>query len=92
MSNKMLYVEMEVMIEYKNRPACFRIHQESEGIFTAYLLSYTGNGTNSPAAEITLVKGVRNWAGSVEDDQLLRELGGFIETHWLKYLSSSTFF
>ena len=75
---------MEAMFDYKNGSACFRIHRESEGIFTACLLSFTGETVASPPAEITMVRSVRNWTGSTRDETLLRELGAFIDSHWVQ--------
>jgi hypothetical protein len=75
-------MELEAAIEYKGGSACFRIHHEGKGIYTAYLLSYDGESARNTPEKITLVKGIRNWAGSVEDDVLLSELGGFIDKYW----------
>ena len=77
-----LQVELEVMVNYKGSDACFSIRPERNGIYTASLISFTGESNQSPPEKITLVKGVRNWAGSIEDDILLSELGKFIDTHW----------
>lgn len=74
---------MEARIAYKNGRACFTISRESEGLFTAHLVSFDGNGTPPPPYEITLLKGIRNWTGSVEDDVLLDELGKFINSNWV---------
>jgi hypothetical protein len=81
---KMFQVELEAMIAYKNGRACFRIHQESEGIFTAYLITFLGENSESPPEEITMVRSIRNWIGSTEDEILLRELGAFIDNQWAK--------
>ncbi|HEU4903969.1 MAG TPA: hypothetical protein VFT06_14285 [Flavisolibacter sp.] len=70
------------MIEYKSGRACFRIRQESEGIFTAFLVSSDGEQGADLPKEITLVRSVRNWTGSVDDEILLRELGTFIDASW----------
>ena len=79
---KIYRVELEIMLRYRGGHVHYRLHEEAERIFTAYMVSFDGNSTNSPAEEITLVKGVRNWTGSVEDDLLLQELGKFIDTCW----------
>lgn len=70
------------MIEYKSGRACFRIRQEREGIFTASLVSVDGGHGPDLPKEITMVRSVRNWTGSVDDEILLRELGTFIDTFW----------
>ena len=71
---------MDVMIKYRGGRACFTIFQEGEGIYTASLLSYEGEEGNTPPEEITLIKGVRCWTGSIEDKTLLNELGEFIDS------------
>lgn len=71
---------MEVTVKHRGDHACFKILREGEGIYTASLLSYDGENTNTPPGEITLIKGVRCWTGSIEDKTLLSELGGFIDS------------
>ena len=73
------------MIKFNNSRACFSIHQESEGIFMATLVSFQGKDHNSPPKEIVMVKSVRSWAGSVEDEALLREIGEFIDQNWPQF-------
>lgn len=67
------------MISYRNRVACFKIQNESEGIS---LLNCKGEDNQAPPESITLVKGIRNWTGRIEDEVLLSELGKFIDAHW----------
>jgi len=81
-------VELEALIQYRSSTACFRIHTEGEGIYTAYLISFNGQESQLPPDEITLLKGVRNWTGSTEDDVLLDKLGEFINTHWMQHEDS----
>lgn len=79
--NQSFQAEMKVMIRYKSGKACFRIHEESAGIYTACLLFFNGINKEELPKEITLVKGIRNWTGSMEDDMLLSELGEFIDAN-----------
>ena len=75
-------VELETIIKYRSSAACYRIQNESEGIFSANLLYFDGDDNLAPPEGITLVKGIRNWTGSVEDETLLSELGKFIDANW----------
>ena len=75
-------VELETIINYRSCAACYRIQNESEGIFSAYLLYFDGDDSQAPPDGITLVKGIRNWTGSIEDEILLSELGKFIDANW----------
>ena len=73
-------MKLNAKIKYKSAHAHFRIHQESAGIYTAYLISFDGEDTQSLPKEITLLKGVRSWTGSIDDEVLLKQLGAFIDT------------
>lgn len=75
-------MELETIIRYRSFAACYKIQNEAEGIFTANLMYHDGDDGHAPPEGITLVKGVRNWTGSVEDENLLSELGKFIDANW----------
>jgi len=77
-------VELEAKIKYKTGNACFKIQKDTEGIYTASLLNYDGENALSPPEGIILVRGIRYWTGSVEDEILLTELGKLIDAHWLE--------
>ncbi len=68
---------MEVVIVYKGALAYYNIVREKDDVYTAYLKNY--NGFEQPHSTLTLVKSIRHWTGSVEDDELLFELGKAIE-------------
>lgn len=73
-------MKLETKIIYHSAYAYFRIHEERAGIYTAYLICFDGDDTHTPPEAITLLKGVRNWTGSVDDEVLLAQLGAFIDT------------
>ena len=75
-------MELEATIKYRSSNALFKIQKESEGIFTATLLRFNGGNTIAPPVRITLVRGIRNWTGSTDDEILLGELGKFIDNRW----------
>ncbi|HEV7329996.1 MAG TPA: hypothetical protein VGN63_03055 [Flavisolibacter sp.] len=75
-------MELETIIKFRSSAACYRIQNDSEGIFTANLIYFEGDDEQAPPAGITMVKGIRNWTGSVEDEILLSELGKFIDANW----------
>lgn len=70
---------MEVVIVYKGALAFYSIVREKDDVYSAYLKKYSG--PVQPPCTITLVKSIRHWTGSVEDDELLFELGKSIERH-----------
>lgn len=73
-------VELNAKIKYRSAHAYFRIHQESAGIYTAYLISFDGETIQTPPEKVTLLKGARNWTGSTDDEVLLAQLGKVIDT------------
>ena len=72
-------MESEVHFLYKGGMAYFRLSKEASGIYFAHLTNYDGATENSPPKEITIIKGIRCWKGSAEDEMLLNQLGSFIE-------------
>ena len=77
---------MEVVIVYKGALAYFTVVREKEDVYSAYLKRC--DGPDQPPATITLVKSIRHWTGSVENDELLFELGEAIE----RYQRNNTLF
>ncbi|MGZ8561410.1 MAG: hypothetical protein ACXWV3_07435 [Flavisolibacter sp.] len=71
--------EMEVVIVYKGALAYYNIVCEKDDVYSAYLKNC--DGFEKPQGTLTLVKSIRHWTGSVEDDELLFELGKAIERH-----------
>ena len=70
---------MEVVIVYKGALAFYNIIREKDDVYSAYLREY--NGIDQPPQVLTLVKSIRHWTGSIEDEELLFELGKAIERH-----------
>lgn len=75
-------MDVEAQINYKDSPVRFRIRQERKGIFTACLISPEDANNRDLPKEITMIRSIRNWTGSIDDEKLLRELGGCIDAHW----------
>ena len=65
---------------YEGGLAHYNIIQEKEGLYHAILVKYDGKPTNKPPSNIILVRGMRHWSGSVEDENLLNQLGTVIDT------------
>jgi hypothetical protein len=72
-------MELEVTVSYGDGKACFKIVKENPGVYHARLLYFEGSKKLSPPKEIVLIRGIRCWAGSFEDDDLLNKLGKPIE-------------
>ena len=70
---------MEIIVDYMSGKACFRIFREKPGIYSATLVYYEGERKLKIPTEITLVRGVRQWTASHDDEILISELGRRIE-------------
>jgi hypothetical protein len=64
---------------YKGGLAHYKIVRENVGIFNAYLERYDGKPENTPAQNIILVRGLRHWSGSINEQGLLDTLGEVID-------------
>ena len=72
-------MELEATVNYGDGKACFKIVKENPGVYHARLLYFEGSKKLSPPKEIVLIRGIRYWAGSYQDDDLLNKLGTLIE-------------
>ena len=70
---------MQAIVKYGNGYACFAISKEIAGVYVANLIYCDGDSKNLLPNKITLIKGIRQWAGSIENSTLLDELGKSIE-------------
>lgn len=78
-------MKLETIVHYKGGLACFQINREAPGLYVANLLYFEGADANAPPSEITLIRGIRTWAGSVDDDILLNNLGYEIELDLMEH-------
>jgi hypothetical protein len=74
-------MQFEADIPYGQGKAMFRISRENPGIYCASLLYFDGDQQQSPPMEITLIRGIRGWTGSENDEILINVLGNLIEAH-----------
>lgn len=72
-------MEMKAVVMYRGGMAHYSITQENEGIYSAHLNRYDGRVDHYPPYKVTLIKGVQNWSGNIEDATLLNNLGRVIE-------------
>lgn len=69
---------MEVIVVYNGALAYYSVVRDRDNIYNAYLTMYQQEDSPPPAS-LTLVRSIRHWTGSVEDAELLYELGRAIE-------------
>ncbi|GAA4730387.1 hypothetical protein [Flavisolibacter ginsenosidimutans] len=75
-------MDLDATIQYNNGRALFRIRREAAGIYYAFLLHFDGDRRHAPPGEITLVRGIRQWTGSLDNKTLLNGLGQAVEEHF----------
>lgn len=64
---------------YKGGLAKYNIIQENENVYHAILVKYDGKEDKTPPSNVVLIRSVRHWSGSIEDQNLLDELGVVID-------------
>jgi hypothetical protein len=74
-------MEIVASFNYKGALAHFKIRRENSGIYYADLFSYEGEAANAPPEKLTIIRGIRQWTGSYNDDYLLSRLGEIIENN-----------
>ncbi len=74
-------MKLEARVNFGQGCACYQIRRDAPGIYFADLVFYDGDRSKNPPAAISLVRGIRQWTGSCDDDALLNELGRIIEIH-----------
>ena len=82
---QMFKMEFEANVRYGDGEACFRIFRENPGVYYAELLYVEGGVNKFPVKDLTLVRGIRHWAGSSDDSHLHNKLGKVIESFLQKF-------
>ena len=72
-------MKLKAKVEYLGKRASYEIAPDARGVYQARLLSYKGGDMVTPPQCITLVKSVRRWAGSHEEQPLINALGRVID-------------
>ena len=65
--------------KFKGALARYNIIQENENVYHAILVKYDGKEEKMPPIDILLIRSVRHWSGSIDDQNLLDELGVVID-------------
>lgn len=73
-------MELRTIVYVNGGEACYSVESEGRGMFQAVLLNYKGNPNAEPPNCITLVRGLRKWTGSSDDERVLQFLGDVIDT------------
>ena len=62
-------------LPFRNALAHFTITQEEDGVYLAQLQHYGGFPEEAPPSKILLIRGIRRWIGSFDDQEVLDALG-----------------
>lgn len=60
--------------------AHYTITEEEEGVFLAQLQHFSGLSEETPPVQILLMRGIRRWIGSLDNQEVLDALGHAIDT------------
>lgn len=74
-------MRLNATIRHKRSVCVFEIKREAPGIYLAHLVCSEDENTQFPG-NITLIRGIRNWKGSIEDATVLFQLGFAIENYY----------
>jgi hypothetical protein len=76
---KLAMMEWKAVVRFLGDRAYYEVIPEQHGIYQARLVQYEGPSGITPPENVTLVKGIRRWNGSYEEQDFLNELGNAIE-------------
>jgi hypothetical protein len=68
-------MEIVVVVRYKGGNATYKIRPEVSGIYHADLMHFDQPGNSALPQTVTLIRSVRSWKGSTDDQELLNQLG-----------------
>lgn len=71
-------MELQANVKYGNGTAFYNIRKENPGIYLADLVHFEGDPQQSPPEQITLLRGMRYWTGSCDNEVLLHQIGKII--------------
>jgi hypothetical protein len=72
-------VKLNATIKIGEAKADFEFSPRGPGLYQANLKSITGRPSHPPPSTIILVRNVREWSGSCDDDNLINSLGRVID-------------
>jgi hypothetical protein len=72
-------MKLETTVRIENSEAHFDIFHETHGVYRAELKRYRGRPNLAPPSHIVLVRSVRGWTGSSDQQDLLQKLGQQID-------------
>lgn len=73
-------MELRTIMYVNGGEACYSLASDGRGMFQAMLLHYNGDPNGMPPQCITLVRGLRKWTGSSDNEQVLQYLGEVIDS------------
>lgn len=75
----MAKVELKTSVKTKDGIAHYSLLPAGPGLYHARLIRFEGRPDSAPPSRIVLVRNVRQWSGSVDNEALLNTLGSAID-------------
>ena len=72
-------MEVIAVVQFAGNQAQYTITPENYGIYHARLQTFEGKEGPVPPLSVTLVRGVRHWVGSSDNNHFINELGNAID-------------
>jgi len=72
-------MKLKAVVKMDEAVAHFAVSHKGPGMYHADLVRYNGNPEQAPPSRIILIRGVRQWTGSTDNDELLNKIGREIE-------------
>lgn len=82
-------MQIVTAIRFKMATANYAIRMEAPGVYQAELVNFDGDANQRPPLKITLIRSVRSWTGSIDDEMLLNQLGAAMEANKKKKKSKT---
>lgn len=73
-------MNLNVSVRFRNALAHYTILREANGVFLAQLEGYEGAPADAPPVSILLIRSLRRWTGSFDNEGVLEALGQAIES------------
>jgi hypothetical protein len=72
-------MKLEAIMKIEDAVAHFTVSHRGPGLYHAHLIRFNGNPDLAPPSRIILVRSVRQWTGSSDNQALLNNLGDVID-------------
>ena len=72
-------MKLEAEVKIDDAVARFEVRPKGPGMYQPELVRYNGSPNEAPPSRIILVRSVRQWTGSCDNEKLLNQIGQVID-------------